>query len=114
MQFRAARKTRGTAYLSDPIESDGGELTMLDVLCDDSDIAEETEHTQELEQVRALVYSRLRGRELRILELRYGLTGLAPMTQQEVCRKLSISRSYVSRLEKKAMTTLRQAWPGQP
>ena len=87
---------------------------MLDVLCDDSDIAEETEHTQELEQVRALVYSRLRGRELRILELRYGLTGLAPMTQQEVCRKLSISRSYVSRLEKKAMMTLRQAWPGQP
>lgn len=107
MQFRSARKTRSTISLSDPLESDGGALTVLDVLCDDVDIAEQSELLQELERLRAVVYGRLRGRELRIIELRYGLTGLEPYTQQRVAELLGISRSYVSRLEKKALERLR-------
>ncbi len=107
MQFRSARKNRSTVSLSDPLESDGGALTVLDVLCDEEDIAEQSELIQELERLRAVVYSRLRGRELRIIELRYGLTGRDPCTQQQVAALLGISRSYVSRLEKRALEKLR-------
>ena len=96
MQFRSARKTRSVVSLSDPLESDGGALTILDVLCDDFDIAEQSELVQELERLRSSVYRCLRGRELQIIELRYGLGGRKTHTQQQVAGLLGISRSYVS------------------
>ncbi len=110
MTFRAERKTRGTVYLGDPLEGDGegGLLTLIDVVRDESDLEADCERQCDLARLRALVRSSLFGRERRVIELRYGLSGSEPLTQHEVAKLLGISRSYVSRIEKKTLATLRQ------
>lgn len=114
MTFRAERKTRGTVYLGDPLEGDGegGLLTLIDVVRDESDLEADCERQCDLARLRALVRSALYGRERRVVELRYGLSGAEPLTQHEVAKLLGISRSYVSRIEKKTLATLRQKLEG--
>ncbi len=109
MHFRSNKKNRADVHLSDSIDSKGadGSLTIMDTLCDDTDISCALELKSELTKVRSLVKERLRGRERLIIEMRYGLGGHAPSTQQTTARALGISRSYVSRIEKKALETLK-------
>ncbi len=110
MQFRSAKKTRTTIYISDPLDPADNTLTIMDVISDDHDIAEEAEQRQDLERIGAAVRRSLRGREKTVIELRYGCDGAPPQTQQAVATKLGISRSYVSRIEKKALARLREAF----
>jgi RNA polymerase sporulation-specific sigma factor len=110
MQFRAIRKTQNTMYINDPLDtdSDGNSLTILDVISDDTDIGEEYEHRYNLSQIRLAVDSALCGREKEVVEMRFGLRSGQPMTQQQVASRLGISRSYVSRIEKKAVEILKK------
>ena len=114
MFFRAQRKSAGDLSLSDSIESDreGNALSIQDVLAEEDDMFDAVS-TQELrQQVRALVDTVLDVREAALIKARYGLAGGAPCTQRETAQRLGISRSYVSRIEKKALEKLRRALEG--
>ena len=107
MHFRAGKKTQGTLSLCDPIDGEGdGALTLNDVMADPFQMDEAYETKEETAGLYRAIQD-LAPREARILTLRYGLGGQAPLTQQEVADRLSISRSYVSRIEKKAIGTVR-------
>lgn len=111
MQFRKLRKSPATVSMQEPIESgrDGGGLTVIDLLPDDFMLDEDYEGREEVARLRQLVDT-LSGRERQVIVLRYGLGGQPPLTQQEVAGLLHISRSYVSRIEKKAVGMLRSGW----
>lgn len=109
MYFRARRKTAGDVSLEDPLDTDrdGNSLTLMELVSDEEDIITRLDLTLKAEKLRE-VFGVLEGREQRVLRLRYGLDNRPPMTQREVARKLGISRSYVSRLEKHAIERLRE------
>ncbi len=109
MYFRGLKKTAQDVYISDPIETDkdGNTLTLTDVITDNSDIVEDLDLKLKLEQLKEFLKDTLTPRELTIIRLRYGLGGRAELPQREVAKKLKISRSYVSRIEKKALQKLR-------
>ncbi|MBQ4093529.1 MAG: sigma-70 family RNA polymerase sigma factor [Oscillospiraceae bacterium] len=109
MQFRLDMKAKNDISMSEPLDVDdeGGPLTVSDVLCDDTDIAQLTEHAQDRAAMLAAV-KRLPARESMVLRLRYALDGGAPLTQQQVAKRLGISRSYISRIEKHAIETLQK------
>ena len=109
MQFRAARKIQNTMYIDDPLDTDseGNSLTMLDVIRDDIDICDDYEHQQNLELVRKIAQQALHGREKQVVYMRFGLDTEQPMTQQQVADRLGISRSYVSRIDKKAVEMIK-------
>lgn len=111
MHFRAQRKLQGEVSLSDSLEGDGddGSLSLMDVLSVDDDILEELDNRDAQEQVRRCVAQCLSKRERTIIVQRYGLDGYAPRTQREIAAESGISRSYVSRIEKKALEKLRVA-----
>lgn len=113
MHFRNLRKRQGEISLNDPLdsESDGPPLSVLDVLQTDDEVQERLEREDSSRQVRELVESKLDKRQKEILTLRYGLGGSAPLTQREVAARLEISRSYVSRIEKKALEDLAREMP---
>lgn len=108
MHLRATKKYRGEVSLYDPIgvDKEGNEITLIDVLGNDEDsVVESVENYYE--QERMLKYmQRLDQREKHILELRYGLFSGLRRTQRDIARKLGISRSYVSRIEKRAIQKL--------
>ena len=111
MYFRSLRKGAQDVSLSDCIETgrDGNALSLLDTICSEEDLFEELS-TRELHgQLRALVERILTPREKLVVTLRYGLDGNAPLTQREIAAQCGISRSYVSRIEKKALKTLQDA-----
>lgn len=85
---------------------DSGTLTILDTLQDNFVLNEDLELREELQRLRGLV-DRLQGRERQVILLRYGMAGQPPMTQNEVAAVLGVSRSYISRLEKRAVEMLR-------
>lgn len=109
MYFRGTKKTERDVYISDPIDTDkdGNTLTLSDVIADENDIAESIETKIGTEKLRGILKSTLDGREMKIIELRYGLCDRDELTQREVAALLGISRSYVSRIEKKALEKLR-------
>ena len=108
MHFRAEKKTSGTLSLQEPVDTaDGTNLTIVDTLTDDYHMDEELELREEQAALHRLV-NKLQGRERQVLILRYGLAGQPPLTQSEVAQILGISRSYVSRLEKKSVELLRK------
>lgn len=111
MYFRAQRKTNGDISLSDLIETgkDGSCLSLMDVLCSDEDMFEQAHLRSETRRLSTLFDEVLEPREQQILSWRYGLGGSAPLTQREVAALLGISRSYVSRIEKKALAKLKDA-----
>jgi RNA polymerase sporulation-specific sigma factor len=108
MHLRAARKNRNDLMLGEPIGSDkeGNEITLLDILDTGSEVvADEVEVRLEEEKLREKLAC-LSRREKIVLELRYGLKDGMTRTQREIARLLGISRSYVSRIEKKALRKL--------
>lgn len=109
MHFRSLKKTMGDVSLSDVLDTDGegNNLSLMDVLAQDDEMSEKIGDIELCGRLRGLVDSVLNEREARIIRLRYGLAGAAPMTQRETAKVCSISRSYVSRLEKKALEKLR-------
>ncbi len=109
MQFRRTRKAPATVSLQDSIDAGKGDsaLTVSDLLKDDACMEEDTEKAEDASRLRQLV-DRLDGRERQVVLLRYGLGGHPPLTQHEVADLLGISRSYVSRIEKKVLAQLRQ------
>ena len=112
MHLRANRKNRGNVLLDEPIGTDreGKEIRLLDLLGTDKDaVADEAETSIEARRALLLISTALDERERQVVILRYGLSGAAPQPQHEVARALGISRSYVSRIEKKALEKLRRA-----
>lgn len=111
MHFRAQKKTAGDISLSDSIDSDGegNSLSVMDVLAQDDDMLDNLSAAEMRGSVRRLVEECLDEREREIIRLRYGLDGKKPLTQREVAEVSGISRSYVSRIEKKALEKLRCA-----
>ena len=112
MYFRARKKTAQDVYLYDPIDTDkdGNALTIVDIMADEHNILDEIDLSIRSEQLREMIAKRLNQRERELLSLRYGLGGQRPHTQKEVADRLGISRSYVSRIEKKAISKLKLAF----
>lgn len=111
MHFRAQKKTAGDMSLSDAldVDSDGGGLSVMDVVATDEDLADKIGSEEICLGLRGCVARELSAREARIITLRYGLDGDAPRTQRETADLCGISRSYVSRIEKRALEKLRLA-----
>lgn len=108
MYFRNLKKSAQDVYISDSIDTDkeGNSLTLMDIVSDDESVADNIELKIESEKIRTLIKLHLDEREKLIIELRYGLNGKKSLTQREVASILGISRSYVSRIEKKALSIL--------
>ena len=111
MYFRARRKLQGEVSLSDAIETDGdgGDLSIGDVVGRNDTLLEDLQDKDDRALLRRLVAERLTEREAYIIRRRYGLEGHPPQTQRQVATAYNISRSYVSRIEKKALGKLEQA-----
>lgn len=111
MYFRSQRKLQGEVSLSDSLDSDGDEnsLSLMDVIRVDDNMLEELDTRDACIKVRKCVEECLDKREAMIIQLRYGLGNQQPLTQREIAAKCGISRSYVSRIEKKALAKLEQA-----
>ena len=113
MHFRAKKKTSKEVSLYEPIGTDkeGNQIQLLDVVVsEDVDVVELLEQDRKVRRLNEIIPQTLSGRELFIIINRYGLYGKKTMTQREIARKLGISRSYVSRIEKRAIEKLRQAF----
>lgn len=112
MFFRSKKKESHEVSVNETIDidKDGNPLTYLDIMSVPDTMAEDIEMKGHIERIRQLVEEKLDGREREIIVLRYGLCGYQPRTQREVAKHLGISRSYVSRIEKKALTTLRESF----
>ena len=106
MYFRTLRKQSQEVSLSDPIDndSDGNAISLLDVISCEDTMLEQVELSDRQQLLYRYLTSALEERE--ILLLRYGLSGTQPLTQREVADRCGISRSYVSRIEKKALQKL--------
>ena len=110
MHFRSQRKLQGEVSLSDTLdaEGEGNSLSLMDVLKVDDNMLEDLSAKDAGRAVRASVEECLDDREKLVITLRYGLGGEAPLTQREIAQQCGISRSYVSRIEKKALEKLRE------
>ncbi|MBP1574261.1 MAG: RNA polymerase sporulation sigma factor SigK [Oscillospiraceae bacterium] len=110
MYFRNKKKYAQDISLSEPIEcdKDGNALSIMDIMADEKSISEDIEEKLNSEKLYKIIDSELSPREKEIIYLRYGLLGRKAFTQREVAEKLEISRSYVSRIEKKALETLKE------
>ncbi len=117
MFFRSQKKLSCEVSLSDAIDvdKDGNPLTYLDIIAEEDTSVEDIDMREHTERVFVLIRDVLDERERRIIVMRYGLGAAPPMTQREVARVLSISRSYVSRIEKKALEKLKDSFgPNRP
>lgn len=111
MHFRSRRKSAQDVSLSDCIESgdQGNALSLMDVVCEEDDMLERLSARENARRVREAVAECLTEQERQVIVLRYGLNGQPPCRQREVADRIDISRSYVSRIEKKALEKLRRA-----
>lgn len=109
MYFRSKKKTNQDIFFSDPIESDkdGNSLTLLDVMSEQDNITDDIDLRIKSATLYKILESKLTKREKNIIIMRYGLYNTVPKTQREVAKFFNISRSYVSRIEKKAIGILR-------
>jgi len=110
MYFRTARKSAQDISLSDSIESgsDGAPLELMDVIAEDCDLLEQVSSREQIGQLRKAVDRCLTDCERQVILLRYGLDGRMPRRQREVAQITGLSRSYISRIEKRALQKLRQ------
>ena len=111
MHFRSRRKSGSDVSLSELIDtgSDGAALELQDVVAGEEDLLEELSARENARRLHAAVERVLTEQEKEVVQLRYGLTGHAPMRQREVASVTGISRSYVSRIEKRALQKLKAA-----
>ena len=114
MYFRNRKKSANDLSVNDPIDTDreGNALTLIDVIACEDNIADNIDLAVNIEQLHRFMKN-LDKREYDILCLRYGLSGLDPLPQREVAEKLKISRSYVSRIEKKALLELKSRFDAE-
>lgn len=112
MHFRSQKKLAYESSLNDAVETDkeGNPLTYMDIICTDDDIAEKIDLKIKVEKMMESINNLLTPTEKQIIVLRYGLGCVKPITQREVAEKLNISRSYVSRLESKALEKLKEGF----
>ena len=115
MYFRSQRKSAQDVSLSDYIETgtDGAALSLMDVVAEDADLLDRITTREQIRQLRSAVNTVLTEQEKEVVQLRYGLTGRTAMRQREVAEVTGISRSYISRIEKRALQKLRQAIDGE-
>lgn len=109
MLFRNNKKTKGEVYLQDPIgvDKEGNEICLIDVLSSEEDsVVDAVENNLQVKSLYCKMNNALTKREKEILEMRYGLLDGEIKTQREIALILGISRSYVSRIEKKALKKL--------
>ncbi|CCY99385.1 rNA polymerase sigma factor [Clostridium sp. CAG:793] len=109
MYLRSIKKLNSEVYLEDPIgkDKDDNTITLKEILeNDDKPIEEEIELKLRIKKLYEKIKSSLQERERTILELRFGLNGAEPQTQHEIAKEMGISRSYVSRIETKAINKL--------
>ncbi len=109
MLMRAQKKTQGDISLNETIGTDkeGNQIMLIDVMkCDNADIFDEINSDIQVRQLYKNIKNELDDRERKVILLRYGLSGKRCHTQREVAKMLNISRSYVSRIEKKAVGKL--------
>ncbi len=111
MNFRGKRRSAGDVSLSEAldVEEEGSALSYLDVLAQEDDLAERIGSAELCGQLRKAIGQELTEREGEIVRLRYGLDGKEPLTQRQISERFGISRSYVSRIEKRALEKLRAA-----
>lgn len=113
MMLRAKKKTSREVSLFEPIGTDreGNEINLLDVMIQEqADVVERMEQDRKLGELYGLMKSELSGRERQVLTLRYGLTGGKEVTQKQIGQLLGISRSYVSRIEKRALLKMKMGF----
>ena len=110
MHFRNKKKSAQDVFLSDPVDTDkdGNSLTLMDLMAEDDNIIDCIDLHIKSEQLYCFISKVLDARERQIIVMRYGLGGTRPLTQREVAQKLDISRSYVSRIEKRAINALQK------
>ncbi|MBQ2319348.1 MAG: RNA polymerase sporulation sigma factor SigK [Clostridia bacterium] len=115
MYFRAQKKTSLDVFINDPIDTDkeGNALTLLDVIASDFSMVDDIDTRLKIRKLREFLKTALNDRERKIIILRYGLCGKPPLPQREVAKRLQISRSYVSRIEKKALEKLYDKYEGK-
>ena len=109
MQIRATKKLQSEVSLQDPIgiDKEGNEITLIDLISNDSEsVVDEVELKMQVKKLYSKMKCTLKNREKVVLELRYGLLNGSSKTQREIAKMLGISRSYVSRIEKKAIKKL--------
>ena len=110
MYLRCIKKHSGEVFLQDPVgkDKDGNEITVIETIPSNENFVDTTaEKNIQFKQLCKNIPLLLNKRELLIITLRYGLNGQKEMTQREIAKKLNISRSYVSRIEKKALLKLK-------
>ncbi len=112
MHFRNNRKTSQNVSLNEAIDTDkdGNPLTLIDVLSVEEDFTDNVDIKIKSSKLYQYIESELDDREKQVITLRYGLNGKEPLTQREIAQLLGISRSYISRIEKKALKTLRKKY----
>ena len=112
MFFRSQKKLSNEVSINDTIDidKDGNPLTYLDIIGVDDSIVDNVEMKMHTDRIKSLIEATLDSREKQIVVLRYGLKGYKPLTQREVAAYLGISRSYVSRIEKKALMKLKDSF----
>lgn len=110
MYFRNCKKSAQDISMNEPIDTDkdGNALVLMDVMATEDLIIDELDTKIKSEQLHKYISEILSPREKKIILLRYGLDGNIPLTQREVASRLNISRSYVSRIEKKSLLMLRR------
>ena len=111
MYFRGQRKSASDVSLSDYIETgkEGTALSLMDVICSDEDLFEQMSDKEVYAKLYEKIEECLTPREEKIITLRYGIGNRKPLTQREIADLCGISRSYVSRIEKKALQKLEKA-----
>ena len=114
MYFRSQRKSSQNVSLSDFIEtgSDGAALSLMDVVSDDEDLLEHISTREDIKKLLRVIDTHLTGQERQVILLRYGLGGHSAQRQRQVAQTIGVSRSYVSRIEKRALEKLRRALEG--
>ena len=112
MHFRNSKKSAQDISLNEAIDSDkdGNPLTLMDIMATEDCIIDDIDTKINLEKLYGYMNEVLSKREIEILTLRFGLYNRTPLTQREIAKMLNISRSYVSRIEKKALQTLRKRY----
>ena len=112
MYFRQKKKTMQDVSISDPIDvdRDGNSITLMDIVQGDENILDSIDLSIQSQKLYHYLEDRLQERERKILAYRYGLYNMRPLPQREVAKKLNISRSYVSRIEKKALQKLKSCF----
>lgn len=110
MMLRASKKHKNNVSLSEPIgvDKEGNELTVIDMIADDKDVIDDVERDILMERLVEATKECLDKREYDIIKHRYGLDGNGALTQREVANMFGISRSYISRIEKKALEKIRE------